>query len=975
MAHDRAEIPALLQKAKQLADERQYEEAIQLYLRICRDDFEQTEAWVGVALIRLRQKRYQECLEAISKVLATSEAQQARPHLIAAAAFKGMGRYADAGRATDMALTLAPDDSRALNGKAGILLKQRRYADVLPLVERVIQIEPTNVDALLNLGVALQGLGRSLEALAAFDRLLAIKPNHASALMNRSSVLVALGRFEEALEAADAALNAQPDALIALLNRTAASLGLRRPREALADAERLLQINSRHIKGLTNKIIALIDLGNHEEALATAFKALTLDSFNPDLLELKVRALLGLKRFAEAVAESQKILSKHPNRTMLKLGLARGLIGLGSFAEAEVVVDAVLTLVPNQLEAVSLKAEILFGRNEWEAGRALIEHAVVDHPDQAQLWTAKSAVLLAEARYAEALVAVERALTLQPDHAQATINKIAALNGLQRFADALEAAKALMASGICNWQLYANRGGALAGLERFEEARQAFMVACELDSDAFRAFRWRHEVYGVTPDALLPDVDPHAEFLALRLAQFERCNWNGYETFLKRAKNLVEQALSEGQLTPLPPFKSLALPFPPQLTVAMARSRGEFLTFGMAAARQRLAFGYPSTDTKRLKIGYVSADFRNHPTAHLMCGLFRLHDRERFEVFIYALCENDGSVYYQQIKADADQFVDLTGMSNAGAAARINADGVHILVDLMGYTAYARTEIFALQPVPIQVSYLGYPGTLGASFTTYILADEIVLPEKLRPFFTEQPVYLPECYQVNDHLQEISATGIRRCDASLPEKCFVFCCFNKPAKIDPVIFESWTRILKRVPDSVLWLLESGSEIANHLRREAEARGIAGERLIFARRLPKAQHLERHRLADLFLDTRLYNAHTTASDALWAGLPVLTCPGETFPARVAASLLQAVGLPELIAGSLEEYEERAVRLATAPTELAGLRAKLADNRLRAPLFDTERFARHLEQAYQLVWERHTQGLPPALLRVTPLPRTV
>ena len=247
-----------------------------------------------------------------------------------------------------------------------------------------------------------------------------------------------------------------------------------------------------------------------------------------------------------------------------------------------------------------------------------------------------------------------------------------------------------------------------------------------------------------------------------------------------------------------------------------------------------------------------------------------------------------------------------------------------------------------------------------------------MLPEELQCYFSESPVYLPECYQINDRWQEIAETGIQRAGQNLPEQGFVFCCFNQIQKLEPVMFSIWMRILRRVSNSVLWLYSESEEAQDNLRATAAACGVAGERLVFAKRLPKACHLERHRLADLFLDTRIYGAHTTASDALWVGLPVLTCMGEAFPARVAASLLRAVGMPELIAHSLEDYEELAVRLATRPAELAALRDKLAYNRLRTPLFDTERFVRHLERAYELMWERHVGGLPPAPLRVPALP---
>lgn len=972
MTQNRSAVATLLADAKQLITENRYDEAVSRCLSACQLSPDLSDPWIELAAIYLRQQRYEQSLQAVAQIMTAGESQKVRLQLIAAAALRGLGRYAEASQAIDTALNLAPGDPRIINSKVGILLAQRRYTDALPLVENLLNSEPTHLEGYLNLGITLQGLGRSDEALTAFDRLLEIKPDHASALMNRSSVLVTLARPQEALQAADAALAMQPDALIALLNKTAALLALKRPREALTVSERLLRLNSRHGKGLINKIIALLDLGNFPEALATALNALTFDSYNPDLLGLKVQALLGLNRFAEAQADCQKILAKHPDRITITLSLAKALVGLGSSSVAISTVDAVLAAIPHHPEAASLKADLLVGRNEWETAATLIKAALVQHPDQAQLWVAQSALLLSKERYTEALTATERALALDPNHLKATVNQMAALNSLQRFTEALAAGQALIAQQAPDWQLYANQGAALAGSERFADARQAFATAEVLDQKAFRAFRWRQEVYGIASDALLPDIDPYAEFLAFKVAKLEHCDWRSYEALLARATALIEENLAQGQLTPLPPFKALSLPFSPELTRVMAQSRGTFLNNGMAATRQAFAFSYPNAITDRLKIGYVSADFREHPTAHLMRGLFSRHDRQQFEIFVYALCKDDGSDYYQRIKTDADQFVDLTALSNAEAATRIHTDGIHILVDLMGYTGYARSEIFALQPAPIQVSYLGYPGTLGAPFIPYILADNVVLPESLRPYFTEQPVYLPECYQVNDDSQDIAATGIQRRDVDLPETGFVFCCFNKPAKIDPVLFAVWMRILAQVPSSVLWLLAANDEITTHLRNEAEAQGITGERLIFAQRLPKAQHLERHRLADLFLDTRLYNAHTTASDALWAGLPVLTCLGNTFPSRVAASLLQAVGLPELITHSLEEYQAQAIHLATTPAELRSLRTKLAYNRTRMPLFDTSRFTRHLEEAYRLMWDRHARGLPPTLLRVTPLP---
>jgi len=973
MVIHRSDEKILLDQAGQLLDERRYPEAGQLYAQVCQQNPACPDAWFGLALASVRQKRYQEGAQAITRALMLDRTQ-VRFHLLAAQVFNGMDQYGAAIQAIDTALALSPNHPQALRSQVATLMKLRRFTEAASLAERIVHLEPDNPNAYLHWGTALQALGRPSEALVVFDRLLAIHPDHAKALMNRSAVLLALGRPEESLQSADAALELDPDSKVALLNRIAALLSLRRPCEALTTADRLLQLHPHHIKGLINKAVALLALRDYRSALTTVFTALTFDSFNPDALELKLQALLGLRRFAEVITEGPRIISKYPDRTVLKLALAKALMGLGRIAEAESYVNAVLVSSPHQPEAISLKTEILFSGGEWDAGRTLIDQALAENPGQAQLWVAKSAILLATECYSEALAAAEQALVLEPEQLQAAINRIAALNGLHRFSEALSAIQELLECEASDWQIYANQGGALAGLERFEEAGQAFETARALDRKALQLFRLRHEIYGVIPDAAIPDVDPRAEYLAFKLGRLERCDWRDYEMVLSRTKALVEQCLAERWPAPLPPFKSLVLPLPLRLTAAIAGSHGEFLASSTVATRQRLAFTGPASTTSRLKIGYVSADFRNHPTAHLMRGLFRRHDRKRFEIYVYALCKDDNSDYYRQIKADAEQFVDLTDMTNADAASHIHRDGIHVLIDLMGYTAYARSEIFALQPAPVQVSYLGYPGTTGASFISYIIADPIVLPEDIQSYFTEKPVYLPECYQINDREQVIATTGIGRKDEGLPEAGIVFCCFNKSSKLDPLMFAVWTRILQQVPNSVLWLLASKPEVITNLRREAEDRGIAGERLIFAERLPKDRHLERHRLADLFLDTQFYNAHTTASDALWAGLPVLTCIGQTFQARVTASLLQAIGMPELITHSLEEYEALAVRLATQPIELESLREKLAYNRLRTPLFDTKRFTQHLERAYEVMWERYTQGLPPVSLWVTPLPNS-
>ncbi len=359
----------------------------------------------------------------------------------------------------------------------------------------------------------------------------------------------------------------------------------------------------------------------------------------------------------------------------------------------------------------------------------------------------------------------------------------------------------------------------------------------------------------------------------------------------------------------------------------------------------------------------MSGEFRNHALAHLTAGMYGMHDRDRFEIFAYSYGHADGSEYRARIESGCDRFVDVAGESFEATAGRIARDGVDILVDMSGYAGGSRSEIFAMRPAPVQVSYLGYPGTLGADFIDYFVADAVALPQRIEWQFSECIARLPHSYQVNDAMQRIAGRTPERAEAGLPQEGFVFCCFNQPYKIERTVFEAWMRILAAVPGAVLWLMHGGSTAAANLRREARECGVDPARLVFAPPLPKPEHLARHRAADLFLDTRVVNAGTTASDALWAGLPLLTCPGETLGSRVAASLLTAIGLTELIARDAGEYERIAVELARDPARMARLRGTLERNRLSTPLFDTRAYVHHLERAFEAMHVRFRSGEAP------------
>lgn len=874
---------------------------------------------------------------------------------------------------------LAPHRARFWFRLAELQFDLERFDDSLRALEYVLRLEPRNSSALLLASAALLETGGYEQAVRLADQVLSLDGgNQLAALSNKSTALLRLGRFADALAVVEAALALDDEQPTVHSNRGSALFGLGRYEEALAALDRALALRQGHGVTLINRAAVLRALRRPVEALAATDAALSAQPDSPAALLNRAAALLDLERNEDALATLDLLLARQPNHAKALQNRGLALLRLGRFQDALAAIHSLRATGQSVVELILTAGEALLGQAQPIQALGWIEQGLAWYPDHPELLRGRIAILLAQERYLAALATAERLLQLtEPGQVAARLAVVAAFNANGRFQDTLALLDALPASARDDWQFHAKCGEALAGLDRFAEARESFAEADRLSTRAFRA-SYHDGPFQIRPaDSRPPPVTPELARIQYEFRRLEHADWQDYENRISAIQEWTEAGLARGEPSPLLPFRSLFLPLPHELRLAVARREAERLA-EMVANRDLVAETVTKivgAETVRLKIGYVSADFREHPTAHLMRGLFRSHDRDRFEIYGYSLRGDDGSAYYRQIRDDCDRFVDLSAMENAAAARRIWADGVHVLVDLMTYTNYARPEIFALRPAPVQIGWLGFPGSSGAGYMDYLLVDPVVLPPEQTRYCTEQPIYLPECYQVNDRWQEIAETGCRRIDQGLPEQGFVFCCFNQVQKLEPVMFAVWMRVLGRVPGSVLWLYSRSEEAQSRLRATAETHGIAGERLIFARRLPKAQHLERHRLADLFLDTRLYNAHTTASDALWAGLPVLTCLGETFPARVAASLLQAVGLSELITGSLEEYEERAVRLATAPTVLAGLRAKLADNRLRAPLFDTERFARHLEQAYQLVWERHTQGLPPALLRVTPLPRSV
>ena len=510
------------------------------------------------------------------------------------------------------------------------------------------------------------------------------------------------------------------------------------------------------------------------------------------------------------------------------------------------------------------------------------------------------------------------------------------------------------------------RGGVFFALGRHDEALAAYDRALALKPDLEGAwvgrgnvlteFKRYDEAFAAYDKAFVLDPDLTAIEGARLHANMHCCDWSDFD---KDSKRLLASAKNKKDTTV--PWMLLNVSASPQEQFDYATL---WASKNYPVSRSPIWKG-EIYKNKKIRVGYLSSDFRSHAVAYLTAGIFESHDRRRFETFAVSTGPDDGSAMRDRLTRAFDRFIDVSDKSDRHIADQIRALDIDIVVDLTGYTAQMRSMILAQRPAPVQAAYLGYAGTTGASFVDYLIADRTVIPPSQQMHYLEKIAYLPHCFLPHDIKgRQISDKPLRRSDFDLPESGCVFCCFNNAYKLNPEVFQSWMTILKAVDGSVLWLSQLNEVARSNLTKEARAAGVEPGRLVFAKLLASpAEHLARHRLADLFLDTTPYNAHTTASDALWAGLPVLTRIGETFAARVAASLLDTIGLPELIARSRAEYEKLAIELANNPAKLGNIREKLKTNRLTSPLFDTQLFTRHLEGAYEAMYRRYQAGLAP------------
>jgi len=819
-----------------------------------------------------------------------------------------------------------------------LALHQKGYLDqAQALYEEVLKAQPKNFDALHLLGVVYSQQKRYSKAVELIRKAIKICPDNPLFHSNCGVALSELRQLDAAVASYDRAIAIQPDYAEAHYNRGNALQELQHRAAAVTSYDRAIAIKPDYAEAHYNRGNVLKELRELDAAVASYDRAIAIQ---PNLAQAhcnRGNALAELKQDAAAVASYDRAIAINPDYAQAHSNRGNALKELGQFAAAVASYDRAIAIQPDYAQAHSNRGNALVELKQIAAAVASYDRAIAIEPDYAQAHYNRGNALTELQQFAAAVASYDRAIAIDPRDARTHYNRGNALTGLKLLEAALASYDRAIALEPGYAEAYGNRGNALQDLQQLDAALASYEQAI----------------------AIKPDID----YLlgTLLHTKMKLCDWRGFEASTSELFRKIEN--KERATTS---SAALALTTSPALQQEAARIYGDHkypadFSLGIIPKRPKSA---------RLRIGYFSADFHHHATSYLMAELLEQHDKERFELIAFSFGPAQEDAMRQRIAAAFSQFIDVRSRSDREIAMLARQLEIDMAVDLKGYTQDHRAGIFSFRAAPVQVGYLGYPGTMASAYMDYLIADRTLIPSGSQRYYSEKIVYLPNSYQVSDTKREIADRVFTRHELGLPEDGFVFCCFNNHYKITPGIFDGWMRILHRVAGSVLWLLGGTPTVLVNLRKEARARGVSDDRLIFAERLPLPEHLARQRAADLFLDTLPCNAHTTANDALWAGLPVLTCMGDSFASRVAGSLLNAIHLPELITHNQADYEALAIELATDPKALSGIKATLTANRLTAPLFDTARFTRHLEAAFRQMYERYRADLPPDHIYIEP-----
>jgi len=862
------------------------------------------------------------------------------------------------------ALLKANPKSFDLNHLTGVALFQRGLADqALKLIQKALKIDPSSAAGYGNLGSVQEALHKPQAALISYDRAISLQPDFYQAHFKKGNVLQVLERPEDALESYAAAEELRNDDPNLYNNKGAALRDLGRLEDALLCFDRALALQPESLNAHINKGNTLQDSHRFEEALACYDLALSLSPHHPDALINKAKALKENEMLEDALACYDLAIAHHP--ASVDAFCLRGilLMQMERREEAMESINAALKLHNDDAASVCANARLLTDMGDYDHALSEFDRSLKLDAANTHTWAYRASLLEKMNRPSEALGSYDRAIALWPGFFQAHINRAAVLRVLKRYDEAVESYKRAISLDPGNIAALTNLGNAFQEQGQYQDAVDSYSRALKTDKknvsilyNRGQALSYMQRQKEACADydrayALNPD---HKNLAGARLhTKMMLCDWSvcdEIDGFLEKLRKGEVEAQ---------PFTLIALPATAEDQLICAKKYVEEKFPPLPPLWQGQKYNHD-----KIRIAYLSADFYRHATSYLMAGLFEQHDKDAFETYAFSFGPNDQSDLRTRLESSFTEFLDVAGRSDEEIAQMILEKEIDILVDLKGYTNNSRVNIVTRRPAPVQVSYLGYPGTMGAPYIDYFIGDHHTITPDIATFFSEEIIYMPDSYQVNDDQRFLPAKASKRADYGLPAEGFVFCSFNNTYKIMPEIFDIWMRLLTETKDSVLWLFEGNDGVAGNLRREAKQRGVDPKRLIFAPKVTLEDHLTRQQCADLFLDNIPCSAHTTASDALWVGLPLITCLGNTFAGRVAGSLLYAHGLPELITENLADYEKLALGLAQSPEKLAAVREKVIAHRETAALFDTKTFAKHLESAYRTIWQKHQDGDEPA-----------
>jgi protein O-GlcNAc transferase len=865
-------------------------------------------------------------------------ADLAAAHVGLGNALLSLGHFADSIDAFNKALEFTPDDISIYNSLGSAWLANGYARDALNCLDHALSLDPLNAVAHFNYATALCALDGYEQAIAHFDAAARINPAWAQAHLNKATALCRCGRGDEAIPVFREGLALQPDNLAAKRDMAGALIdaGERdEPRQLLTEV----------LAETPNDPDALYMAANlahleqrFEDAILYHQQAIKHGGDVADNNNNMANVLLEMDRTDEALKVLLQTLAQEPEFAEGWNSLGNAWLAKENHDEAAraygraLQLDPTLTMAANNLAASHLRA----GRLDQACD--LYQQNTNTFPEDPDTWTGLGTVYLSMERYEQALESLNRALELDANHLDARHNRAAALHRLARFTEALQDYRRVIELAPRRQQSHFNLGSLLQVLSRHSEAIEAFEKALEID----------------------PGYTAAWSYLAHSLKQ--ECRWDNLETVTAKVIDRTREEMEKGSTISTSPFSLLQLSAPGDVRLAAARQTAKSAERGFAASGDLPGFTYSEPDNGKLRIGYISPDFRGHSVGRAFLELLAAHDRERFELIGYFTASGPDDVTARLVEG-FDQFVELDGLPFPAAAQRINDDGIHILVDLAGHTRGARFEVLAHRPAPVQAHFLGYGFTIGADYVDYLITDEVTIPETELQWCHENIVYLPH-HSLPASRPVISDKTFKRGDFGLPESGIVFADFNGHYKFDAEMFAAWMEILQRKPDAVLWLMKFDGNSDNNLRAEAEKHGIDANRLVFAEKMDNAEHLARLSLADLALDTYHHAGGVTSTDALWAGLPVLTLLTDEMVDRTGASLMRAAGLPEMIATSLPDFVEKALTCVDDPM----LRTKLAEQQKKAPLFDMPGFTRHLEHAYEAMWQARINGTKSRVMRV-------